>query len=415
MLKYTLGATGIGLIALIMGEVTIPQQATAASLYSITDLGSLNPTATGFDAFSAAYGINNAGQVVGNSIVPSTDVFRSNGFRTAPNSAINPATDDLGTLGGNSSSGYAINDFGQVVGESKKSIYGRDYAFLWSDATGMQNLGTLGGESSVASAINNLGQVVGSAETKEGQFHAFFYSGSRVLQDLTTLGGSSSANDINDSGQIVGYYTQTQSGQYHPFLYSSSGGLQDLGTLGGEEGVASAINNLGQVVGRADTAATFEPDDPKECPCNVRHAFLYSGSGTLQDLGTLGGPNSNATDINDFGQIVGNAGYIKGSNVTVPFFYSDGKMSNLNNLIPANSSWFLGSADRINNSGQIVGTGTIQDPERNYPVHAFLLTPVLEPNPVSEPSIILGSLTASAFGIFLGKKSKQQGKAKSII
>lgn len=413
MLKYTLGATGIGLIALIIGEVTIPQQAAAISLYSITDLGSLNPTATGFDAYSPGYGINNAGQVVGSSILPSTDVFRSNAFRTAPNSAINPATDDLGTLGGNSSTGYAINDFGQVVGESKKSVYGSDYAFLWSDATGMQNLGTLGGESSVAYGINNLGQVVGSAETKEGESHAFFYSGNGTLQDLTTLEGSSSARDINDSGQIVGY-TQFQPAQNHPFLYSGSGGLQDLGTLGGKEGIAFAINNLGQVVGKADTGATFEPNDPKECPCNVSHAFLYSG-GTLQDLGTLGGPNSEATDINDFGQIVGNAGYIKGSTVTVPFLYSDGKMSNLNGLIPANSGWLLGSADGINNSGQIVGTGTIQDPERNYPVHAFLLTPVLKPTSVPEPSIILGSLIASAFGIFLGKKSKQQGKAKGLV
>lgn len=352
--------------------------------------------------------------MVGSSILPSTDVFRSHAFRTAPNSAINPATDDLGTLGGNSSTGYAINDFGQVVGESKKSVYGSDYAFLWSDATGMQNLGTLGGESSVAYAINNLGQVVGSAETKEGDFHAFFYNGSGGLQDLTTLAGLSSARDINDSGQIVGS-AQTQSGQNHPFLYSRSGGLQDLGTLGGDEGTASAINNLGQVVGRADTGATFEPDDPKECPCNISHAFLYSGSGTLQDLGTLGGPNSDATDINDFGQVVGSAGYLKGSTVSAPFIYSDGKMSNLNDLIPANSGWFLGSADGINNSGQIVGTGTIQDPERNYPVHAFLLTPVLEPTSVPEPSIILGSLTASAFGIVLGKKSKQQGKAKGIV
>ncbi|MCC5625596.1 DUF3466 family protein [Nostoc sp. CHAB 5715] len=209
---------------------------------------------------------------------------------------------------------------------------------------------------------------------------------------------------MNDSGQIVGS-TQFQPGQNHPFLYSRSGGLQDLGTLGGKEGIAFAINNLGQVVGSADTGATFEPDDPKECPCNVSHAFLYSG-GTLQDLGTLGGPNSEATDINDFGQIVGNAGS--------PFFYSDGKMSNLNDLIPANSGWLLGSADGINNSGQIVGTGTIQDPERNYPVHAFLLTPVLEPTSVPEPSIILGSLTASAF-IVLGKKSKQQDKAKGIV
>jgi probable HAF family extracellular repeat protein len=368
MLKSTAIATGIGLIALVMGEVTIPQQATAASLYSITDLGSLNPTATGFDAYSAAYGINNIGQVVGNSVVPSTDVFRSHAFRTAPNSVIN-RENDLGTLGGNSSTGYAINDSGQVVGESKKTVFGTDYAFLWSDATGMQDLGTLGGDSSVASAINNLGQVVGSAQTTAGEFHPFFYSGSGRLQDLTTLAGLSNASDINDSGQIVG------SAQNRPALYSRSGGLQNLGTFGGEEGIATAINNLGQVVGWADTGETYA-GDPRECPCNITRAFLYDGSGTLQDLGTLGGPISRAIDINNLGQIVGDASNVEGSNVTVPFVYSDGRMRNLNDLIPANSSWYLSSVEGINNAGQIVGTGTIQDPERNYPVHAFLLNPI---------------------------------------
>ncbi|WP_375473816.1 PEP-CTERM sorting domain-containing protein [uncultured Nostoc sp.] len=38
----------------------------------------------------------------------------------------------------------------------------------------------------------------------------------------------------------------------------------------------------------------------------------------------------------------------------------------------------------------------------------------MKPTSVPEPSIILGSLTASAF-IVLGKKSKQQGKVKGIV
>ena len=46
-------------------------------------------------------------------------------------------------------------------------------------------------------------------------------------------------------------------------------------------------------------------------------------------------------------------------------------MKDLNKLIPAGSGWVLLQAFGINNSGQIVGTGTIHGEE-----HGFLLTPV---------------------------------------
>ena len=49
---------------------------------------------------------------------------------------------------------------------------------------------------------------------------------------------------INDLGMVVG-----ESGG-HAFVWTATGGMQDLGTLPGFNGsVASAINNLGQVVG----------------------------------------------------------------------------------------------------------------------------------------------------------------------
>lgn len=57
------------------------------------------------------------------------------------------------------------------------------------------------------------------------------------------------------------------------------------------------------------------------------------------------------------------------------FLYSDGSMNDLNNLISNDSGWVLIQADAINDSGQIVGDGTI---DGNH--HAFLLTPVPEPS-----------------------------------
>ena len=67
---------------------------------------------------------------------------------------------DLGTLGGARSCAYGINAAGQVVGEASTDSSATLHAFLYSGGT-MKDLGTLRGGNSYATGINDGGQVVG--------------------------------------------------------------------------------------------------------------------------------------------------------------------------------------------------------------------------------------------------------------
>jgi probable HAF family extracellular repeat protein len=70
----------------------------------------------------------------------------------------------LGTLGGSSSYAFGLNDAGQVVGESRVAG-GANHAFIYSAGV-MTDLGTLDGSGvdSAATAINNAGQITGYSQ-----------------------------------------------------------------------------------------------------------------------------------------------------------------------------------------------------------------------------------------------------------
>ncbi|GAG24493.1 unnamed protein product, partial [marine sediment metagenome] len=84
---------------------------------------------------------------------------------------------DLGTLGGTESHAYGINNIGQVVGEAQ-IVAGPSHAFLWEDGV-MTDLGTLGGQGSAARDMNEFGQVAGSAQIDPDVWnhHAFLWEG----------------------------------------------------------------------------------------------------------------------------------------------------------------------------------------------------------------------------------------------
>lgn len=139
--------------------------------------------------------------------------------------------------------------------------------------------------------------------------------------------------------------------------------MTDLGMPAGYvSSYGYGINASDQVVGRAYTSNS-----------NIYHAFLYN-SGTMTDLGTLGGNTSTAWDINASGQVVGGADSNSGEHA---FLYSSGAMADLNSLVDPASGWTLEWATAVNDSGQIVGCGRIN--AIGYE-HAFLLTPTPEPS-----------------------------------
>ena len=162
---------------------------------------------------------------------------------------------DLGTLGGTTSTAIAINDRGQVAGNSTTAS-GQNRSFIWQRGK-MTDLGTLGGDNVVvsASSMNNRGEVVGSqADVPNGFVSRAFLWRRGVMLDLGTLGGDSAvALDINDRGQVVGE-SLTSDGSTHAFLWEK-GVMTDLGTLGGQFSSALVINDRGQVAGWSDTAA----------------------------------------------------------------------------------------------------------------------------------------------------------------
>jgi probable HAF family extracellular repeat protein len=90
----------------------------------------------------------------------------------------------------------------------------------------------------------------------------------------------------------------------------------------------------------------------------------------MSDIGTLGGTNSAAYDINSAGTIIGFSS-ITGNSAQHAFSYSGGVLTDLNTLLDGSGTgWTLQSAQAINDNGQIVGFGTI-----GGQTHAFLLTP----------------------------------------
>ncbi len=371
-------------VALGLFVLWLTAQLAVAQHYTITDLGPLSPTAINTwgqvvgnynghafmwtksrgmrdlgtipgGTFSRAVALNDLGTVTGTADGPGTVISQ------IPNLGPNQECRDLvqpfvwtqrngmrglGTVGFSGDFGHwcsipfysrGINDLGQVVGYTAEfgSLY--QYGFLWTSSDGMTFLWN-NWPPTFANAINNRSEAVGQQSSfglpyrNVGIGNAVSWSNG-IVTNLDSLGGGfdygSSANGVNDLGQVVGWSS------------------------------TSPVSSIGVPV----------------------HSVLWTPSGEVRDLKTLSGDTSSAASkINLFGQVIGSSGetlYVQFQSflpfevIGRPFVWSERSgMRDLNTLIRGNSKWVLSSATDINVWGQIVGQGML-----NGKPHGFLLTP----------------------------------------
>jgi probable HAF family extracellular repeat protein len=221
-----------------------------------TTLGSLG-SMSGFTGVATA--INDSGVAVGISYL-SSGIRHGFIYR-------NGAMSDLGSLGGYSGA-LAINRAGTAVGFASDSPNGFQRAVIWNNGS---ILDISNGFESQARAINDSGQVVGETATQAGTQEAFLWSNG-ASENLGTLtpGRNSQAFGINNEGNIVGtaeaissitlqtnpitgVITMVTNFQNHAFLYSN-GSMLDLNSVistnsGWELYYAFGINNSDEIVG----------------------------------------------------------------------------------------------------------------------------------------------------------------------
>jgi probable HAF family extracellular repeat protein len=269
---------------------------------------------------------------------------------------------------------YGVSDAGRVVGESIDIQQQGQLTFFFSRAVlwehgqvvELASLVTSGDtdiEPYAGLAINNHGTILGWGKRPGITGLRGFVLRDGELTDLGALPGAlipgTEPFDLNEQGVVVG--AAEAGGGFDHAITWTDGVLLDLHAASGVPGRNSrgmAIDEAGLVVGSADPVADF---------LDYEHAAAWQ-DGVLTFLPELGDGaqvmESFARDVNDHGTIVG-------TSVTPSFevhavIWRDGELTDLNALIPPGSGWLLANAHAISNDGRIVGEGFTPQGVRAY-------------------------------------------------
>ena len=302
----------------LLGSIAMAQ--TANPKYSVLDLGVVG------GAPGQPYFIANDGLIAGASGTANNKTHAAVWFMGLEFDLATPG------LGGPNSAAYGVNEKGQVVGIAETTVANSE-DFCGFNALGvaksltaclpfvlqngvMTKLPTLGGPNGIANSINNLGEAVGWAETVNNDPNA----ACRVLQFQPVMWGRAarrSSDFPGRSGWSRGVNQRQRAGggrdgnvrdfqcQQRPVpagkaRHAVERRRGDQPRQSGRHGVgagnhACAINNRGQVVGHSDLTGdtTF-------------HTFLWTWETGMKDIGTLPG------DVASMGMAVSDQGIIVG-------------------------------------------------------------------------------------------------------
>ena len=264
-----------------------------------------------------------------------------------------------------------INDCGQVVGFIQSTNWKipakiKRGCFVWENGKRRYLDAPEGYQASNAVSVNNQGQIVGELwESGPHEDHAVLNKRHAVLWEgvsITLLNESSGFNEskavaINNQGQVLVKAFQSMFSELFDPLLLSEKEKEGADTMDNQKIFSSVQQKLAAL--------------PKDVLIFRQQSFLWH-NGEMQVIDGL------ASALNDQGQVVGWSGCdlsakaLAGA-IEAPsaFLWQKGELIDLNDLLPPESGWRLTRANDINNNGQIVGHGKFNDNTR-----AFLLTPI---------------------------------------
>lgn len=253
-------------ITILVSGVVCGQLVAWADSYTFTTI------AVPGSSFTEPFGINNIGQIVGDS---SAGAFLdSNGVFTT-----------ISVPGANAITPFGINNTGEIVGFLADNIGTGNHGFL--DKNGVITSFDVGDRTTQAKGINDSGQIAGFYTLINDFQHGFVgVNGMFTTVDVPGATGAMVVG-INDAGQIVG---ESSAGSF----LDTNGVFTSINVPGAIDTTVTAINNAGQIAGYfTDTTGG--------------HIFVDT-RGVFNTFDVPGNNRSivpQAFGINDKGQVVG--------------------------------------------------------------------------------------------------------------
>jgi probable HAF family extracellular repeat protein len=283
-----------------------------------------------------------------------------------------PGASPSGTYaGGISGDGTTVVGYGWVNGNTT-------HAFRWTAPAGYEVIGA-GTDSRALAASFDGSVVVGQANFRAFRwthdtgmeelpiYHALDVSADgqalvgmnirwmspNFYTDLGFLGDRehTSAYGISADGQVVVGFSERPPHRYvHAFRWTATGGLRDLGVTTGTESLAWGVSADGQVVvGEARSSLGFW------------RAFRWTASLGMRDLGTLGGPMSTAHGASRDGSVIVGKSLINGITTSLRAFRwtPAGGMRDVRQLlleagVMSVQPWILSVAAGVSDDGTVI-------------------------------------------------------------